>query len=218
MAITKQQIAALAAGDVILLRVPQFGSCCMAVLERELSKIVLSVGADRVEGILPVCTPQYGYLTIDECGNICDQDGNNLTDTFLNGEILAGKAVDVAIEYRKRIMPDMTLLRRGKACFAIGPGRKEEVVRTILKIHNMVFNNDYKGNQAVAFEMFARLVKGAPIQELPAYLSALVNTMVALSQIQEVARSFEAEFSTNDITMGEEAQDLMDRMSGKKPS
>lgn len=216
MPIRKQQIIALEAGDVVFINVQPFGVCCLAVLERELSKLVLSVAADRVEELVPVRTPQWGYLTIDECGNILDQDGDNLTNEFSHGEILIGKAVDVADKYRRRIMPDLRLLRNGKACVSVENGRGDDVRRMMLKIQNMVFNNDYSNDNALLFEMYTRLVKGAPVNELPIYLSALLGTLTMFSRVQEITSTLEEAFSADEISVGKEAEDVMGRMMGKK--
>lgn len=216
MPISKKQIMALKTGDVILVNLSQFGVCCLAVLERELSNLVLSVGADRVEKLTPVRTPQWGYLTIDEDGNILNQDGDNLTDDFLHCEILAGKAEYVAEEYRRRIMPNRKLLKNGKARIYVDRGRSDEVRRMIMKIQNMVFNNDYDDDQVLLLEMYTRLVKGVPVEELPIYMSTFINTMTTFSGVRALANSIEKSFSTGEIPIGKEAEDVMERMMGKK--
>lgn len=215
MPIRKPQLRDLEEGDVIFLDTKPIGLCCMAVLERDHSKLVLSAAASCVEEIIPIRSPQWGeYLTVDEEGNVCDVNGNDLTRRFLYGEVLIGRAMDVAKKYRSRIMPNMKLLQNGVVRFDLAPERKEEILRTIMKVHHMVFNKDYGNNHALLFEMFTRLVKGTPPQELPIYLSSLVNTLDIFSQIQGVLRMFEP--LTDEVNLGKEAADLLDRVSDGK--
>lgn len=214
MAIRKQQILALKAGDVIFLKFPISTTLCMVVLEREHAKLVLSVGAGRVEDLIPVRCPQWEYLTVDEAGGLCGPNGEDVTELFLDGEILIGKAMDVAKKYRSRIMPDTKLVRGAIAPFEHDdPERTREILRNILQIHYMCFNNDYKGNHVLAFEMFARLVKGTPSQDMPTYLCALMDTLGVASQVRGIICAFDP--GTADVSAGKEVQDLLDKMRPK---
>lgn len=220
MSISGQQICALQAGDVIYFDSVMAGRCYTAVLEHEGSKLVLSAIAKNMESIHPIRSTQWEYLVVDDVGNICDKDGDDaVSEMFVRGTVLPGRALHVVHKYRKRIMPNMKMVRDGCMRFEIDAERSRAVGRTIFEINAMVFNDDFHRNIPLLSEMFVRLVKDAPVQELPLYLTRLLTDIEAFKRIQTIVALHDAiseEFSPEeDTTLSTEAQEAILKAKNK---
>lgn len=214
MAISKQQICMLQAGDVIHFESIMGDRCYTAVLEREGSKLVLSAGAKQIAGLRPVRHARWEYLVVDDVGNVCDKDGkSDKLGLFEEGAVLPGRAIDVAHRYRSRIMPNMKMLQGKSVYFAISSDREHATDLMIQQIRVLVFNNDYNGNIPLLLEMFTRLVKGTPPQELPLYLTRLLDDLGAFARLQQAVAFHDAiaeMFSSEDeVPMSAEAQEAI---------
>lgn len=222
MSISKQHICMLQAGDVIRFESIMGDSCYTAVLEHEGSKLVLSAGAKQIAGLRPIRTAQWEYLVVDDVGNVCDKDGKSgMLDIFEKGTVLPGRAIGITRQYRSRIMPNMKMVQGESVYFVADHDREHAINLMNQKIRSLVFNNDYNGNIPLMLEMFARLVKGIPPQELPWYLAKLFDDLGSFARLQQVVAfhdSIAEMFSSEDeVPLSAEAQEAILAAQNKTP-
>ena len=217
MLITREQLAGLEAGDVLVLGSPCGQSFYFVVLERVLAKVVLSAPENKIGDVLPVRNIAWEYLIVDDAG-ICDSKDKDFTEYFLGGTIIKGALKDVAKEYRTRLMPNMKLVHKGIVQVPVGEGRVEAVKKTLKKIQCLVFNADYGDSTAILFEMFSRAIQGTPPGELPLYLDHLYKAVLKFERMKEaqLVRVVASEvFFSNEpdaISLGGEVDEVIRKM------